>query len=124
VFDPAAYHATETLNDGRKVENRAQQPGDREGLRAAVRRASTKTFNINHPRPHAKMRGLPRSSLARCIDRYQCFCLHGYVVTANAQTANHLRPEIAGASKLIFEPNPTIVLEPMPRGPLSIPHDK
>jgi len=43
-FDPAKYHATETQNDGRKVEIRAQQPGDREGLRAAVRRASTKTL--------------------------------------------------------------------------------
>jgi len=44
MFDPARYHATETLNDGRKVEIRAQQPGDREGLRAAVRRASTETL--------------------------------------------------------------------------------
>ena len=44
MFDPARYHATQTLNDGRKVENRAQQPGDREGLRAEVRRASTKTL--------------------------------------------------------------------------------
>jgi len=44
MFDPATYHATETLNDGRKVEIRAQQPGDREGLRAAVRRASTETL--------------------------------------------------------------------------------
>jgi len=44
MFDSRSYHATETLNDGRKVEIRAQQPGDREGLRAAVRRASTKTL--------------------------------------------------------------------------------
>ncbi len=44
MFDPATYHATETLNDGRKVEIRAQQPGDREGVRAAVRRASTETL--------------------------------------------------------------------------------
>jgi hypothetical protein len=32
------------INDGRKLEIRAQQPGDREGLRAAVRRASPKTL--------------------------------------------------------------------------------
>ena len=44
MFDPATYHATESLNDGRKVEIRAQQPGDREGLRAGVRRASTETL--------------------------------------------------------------------------------
>ena len=44
MFDPKTYRATETLNDGRKVEIRAQQPGDREGLRAAVRRASAKTL--------------------------------------------------------------------------------
>jgi len=44
MFDPRSYHAIETLNDGRKVEIRAQRPGDREGLRAAVRRASTRTL--------------------------------------------------------------------------------
>jgi RimJ/RimL family protein N-acetyltransferase len=44
MFDAASYHATETLNDGRKVEIRAQQPRDQKGLRAAVRRASTETL--------------------------------------------------------------------------------
>jgi RimJ/RimL family protein N-acetyltransferase len=44
MFDPASFHATETLSDGRKVEIRAQRPEDREGLRAAVRRASTETL--------------------------------------------------------------------------------
>jgi len=28
MFDPAKYHAAETLSDGRKVEIRAQRPGD------------------------------------------------------------------------------------------------
>ena len=44
MFDPASYHVTETLNDGRKVEIRAQRPDDREGLRAAFHRASTETL--------------------------------------------------------------------------------
>ena len=44
VFDPAAYHATETLNDGRKVEIRALRPDDRDGLYAAVMRCSKETL--------------------------------------------------------------------------------
>ena len=53
MFEPAGFHATETLSDGRKVEIRAQRPDDREGLRAAVRRASTETlyhrfFTVRH----------------------------------------------------------------------------
>ena len=44
MFDPLAYHAVETLNDGRKVEIRAQLPQDREALLAAVGRATTETL--------------------------------------------------------------------------------
>jgi hypothetical protein len=33
-------------------------------------------------------------------------------------------PEIVGASKLIFEPNPTIIFEAMPGGALPVPHNK
>ncbi len=40
MFDPASYHVTETLSDGRKVEIRAQRPDDRAGFRAAIARAS------------------------------------------------------------------------------------
>ena len=40
MFDPATFHATETLSDGRKVEIRAQRPEDRQGLRTAVGRKS------------------------------------------------------------------------------------
>ena len=44
MFDAASYHAVETLSDGRKVEIRAQRPEDREGLHAAVQRASADTL--------------------------------------------------------------------------------
>jgi RimJ/RimL family protein N-acetyltransferase len=44
MFDPATYHATETLSDGRKVEIRAQRPEDREGLRGALKRESTESL--------------------------------------------------------------------------------
>ena len=44
MFDPATYHATETLNDGRKVEIRALRADDRDGLYAAVMRCSTQTL--------------------------------------------------------------------------------
>ena len=44
MFEPASFHVTETLSDGRKVEIRAQRPDDREGLRAAVHRASAETL--------------------------------------------------------------------------------
>ncbi len=44
MFDPASFHATETLSDGRKVEIRAQRPEDREGLRAALRRESPESL--------------------------------------------------------------------------------
>jgi RimJ/RimL family protein N-acetyltransferase len=44
MFEPASFRVTETLKDGRKVEIRAQRPEDREGLRAAVRRASPETL--------------------------------------------------------------------------------
>ena len=41
MFDPASYHVTETLRDGRKVEIRALRPDDRDGLHVAVKRCST-----------------------------------------------------------------------------------
>jgi RimJ/RimL family protein N-acetyltransferase len=44
MFDPTAFHATETLSDGRQVEVRAQRPEDREALHAAVQRASPDTL--------------------------------------------------------------------------------
>jgi RimJ/RimL family protein N-acetyltransferase len=44
MFDPASYHVTETLSDGRRVEIRAQRPEDREGLHAAIQRASSETL--------------------------------------------------------------------------------
>ena len=44
MFDPASYHVTETLRDGRKVEIRALRPEDRDGLQAAVMRCSTQTL--------------------------------------------------------------------------------
>jgi RimJ/RimL family protein N-acetyltransferase len=44
LFDPATYHATETLSDGRRIEIRALHPEDREGLYAAVMRCSTETL--------------------------------------------------------------------------------
>jgi RimJ/RimL family protein N-acetyltransferase len=44
MFDPAAFHVTETLSDGRRVVIRAQRPGDLDALRAAVQRASTETL--------------------------------------------------------------------------------
>jgi RimJ/RimL family protein N-acetyltransferase len=44
LFDPAAFHVTETLRDGRRVMIRAQRPDDREELLAAVQRASTETL--------------------------------------------------------------------------------
>ncbi len=44
MFDPFGYHVTETLNDGRQVDVRAQRPQDREALLAAVERASTETL--------------------------------------------------------------------------------
>ena len=40
MFDPASYHVTETLRDGRKVEFRAQRPEHREALLVAFKRAS------------------------------------------------------------------------------------
>jgi hypothetical protein len=46
-FDPVTYHATETLNDGRKVEIRAQQPGDQ--LEAA--RLSAQALFLRAPAP-------------------------------------------------------------------------
>jgi RimJ/RimL family protein N-acetyltransferase len=45
-FDPASYHVTETLVDGREVAIRAQRPEDRESLHAAVRRASSETLRF------------------------------------------------------------------------------
>ena len=65
MFDPASYHATETLNDGRKVEIRAQQPGDREGFRAAVRRASTEDSLSPLLRREAQVFRAKRSFLPR-----------------------------------------------------------
>ena len=44
MFDPVTYHVTETLSDGCKVHIRAQRPGDREALLAAVERASSETL--------------------------------------------------------------------------------
>jgi len=44
MFDPASFHVTETLCDGRPVVIRAQRPDDREELLAAVHRASTETL--------------------------------------------------------------------------------
>ena len=44
MFDPAAFHVTEALSDGRAVVIRAQRPDDREKLLAAVQRASTETL--------------------------------------------------------------------------------
>ena len=44
MFDPASYHVTETLSDGRKVEIRALRPDDRDGLHAAVMRCTTQTL--------------------------------------------------------------------------------
>lgn len=44
MFDPASYHVTETLSDGRKVEIRAQRRDDREALHAAFQRASPETL--------------------------------------------------------------------------------
>ena len=44
MFDPVSYHVAETLNDGSKVEIRAQRPEDREALLVAVRRASTESL--------------------------------------------------------------------------------
>jgi RimJ/RimL family protein N-acetyltransferase len=44
MFDPVSYHVAEALNDGRKVEIRAQRRGDREALLAAVERASKETL--------------------------------------------------------------------------------
>jgi RimJ/RimL family protein N-acetyltransferase len=44
LFDPATYHATETLGDGRRIEIRALHPEDREGLYAAIMRCSTETL--------------------------------------------------------------------------------
>ncbi len=40
MFDPASYHVTETLSDGRKVEIRAQRPEDLAAIQAALARAS------------------------------------------------------------------------------------
>jgi RimJ/RimL family protein N-acetyltransferase len=44
VFDPVSYHVAELLNDGSRVQIRAQRPTDREAVLAAVRRASAKTL--------------------------------------------------------------------------------
>ncbi len=44
MFDPASFHVTETLSDGRKVEIRAQRPEDREGLHAALKRESAESL--------------------------------------------------------------------------------
>ena len=44
MFDPASYHVTETLSDGRKVEIRAQRPEDREALLVAFKRASKESI--------------------------------------------------------------------------------
>jgi RimJ/RimL family protein N-acetyltransferase len=44
MFEAASYHVIETLNDGRKVKIRAQQPEDRKALLAAVQRASMETM--------------------------------------------------------------------------------
>ena len=44
MFDPASFHVTETLSDGRKVEIRAQRPEDREGLHAALQRESPESL--------------------------------------------------------------------------------
>lgn len=44
MFDPAAFHVTEALSDGRRVVIRAQRPDDLEELREAVQRASSETL--------------------------------------------------------------------------------
>jgi len=44
MLEPARFHVTETLGDGRKVEIRAQRPEDREALRAAIQRASPESL--------------------------------------------------------------------------------
>jgi len=45
TLEPARFHVTEKLSDGRKVEIRAQRPEDREALRAAIQRASPETLH-------------------------------------------------------------------------------
>jgi len=44
MIDPANYSATETLQDGRRIEIRSQRPEDRAGLRAAISRASPESL--------------------------------------------------------------------------------
>ncbi len=44
MFDPVSYHVSELLNDGSKVEIRAQRSEDREALLAAVGRVSAESF--------------------------------------------------------------------------------
>jgi len=44
MFDPASYHVTDTLADGRKVEIRALRPDDRDDLYAAVKRCTQQTI--------------------------------------------------------------------------------
>ena len=44
MTDAAHYRATETLPDGQTIEIRAQRPQDREGIRAAIARASEESL--------------------------------------------------------------------------------
>jgi len=45
MMQPATYSAMETLRDGRRIEIRAIQPGDRAGLLAAVERSSAESLH-------------------------------------------------------------------------------
>ncbi len=42
--DLTQFSVTETLRDGRRVEIRAQRPGDRDGLQTAIRRTSSESL--------------------------------------------------------------------------------
>ncbi|MBV9287743.1 MAG: GNAT family N-acetyltransferase [Hyphomicrobiales bacterium] len=44
MIDAAHYHAVEILPDGQEIEIRAQRPEDREGIRAALARASAESL--------------------------------------------------------------------------------
>jgi GNAT superfamily N-acetyltransferase len=53
-MDARNYSALETLRDGSVAEIRAQRPGDRQGMRSALRRMSDRTImrRFFSPRPH------------------------------------------------------------------------
>ena len=65
MFDPRAYHAVETLDDGRKVQIRAQRPQDREALLASFERASRET--VYHRFFAAKRTFSGSSETRRCV---------------------------------------------------------